>query len=362
MSARLIVVGGFLGAGKTSAILRLADMFIADGKKVGIVTNDQSENLVDTHFLRGEGKTVLEVTRGCFCCNFDGFTLKLRSMSQTEFPDVILAEPVGSCTDLVATIFKPMMNSYTRDFKLAPLSVLADPRRIKKFITAAKTGFINEINYLFDKQLSEADIILINKCDLLDGSELDEITTFLRKNYPGAEVMPVSALTGEGYDAWLDKLTQGNAADKPSCEIDYDIYARAEAALGWYNSFTTVTTPVKTDINAFVASMLERIRLECSANGYEIAHIKAYAVTGLDSVKASITATDGTVSFAKKSEFNAEKFNLILNARVEASPGELECICEHSMKSTAADMNAELCDYRAECFAPSYPTPKHRMK
>ncbi|HML49549.1 MAG TPA: GTP-binding protein, partial [Clostridia bacterium] len=129
MPVRLTVVGGFLGAGKTSAIARMAALLIGQGHKVGIVTNDQSENLVDTNFLRSEGRTVVEVTKGCFCCNFDEFTLKLKSLSQAEFPDIILAEPVGSCTDLIATIFKPIMNDYTREFVMAPLSVLADPRR-----------------------------------------------------------------------------------------------------------------------------------------------------------------------------------------------------------------------------------------
>lgn len=375
MSARLIIVGGFLGAGKTSAILRLAETLVADGKKVGIVTNDQSENLVDTNFLRGEGKAVVEVTRGCFCCNFDEFTLKLNSLTESELPDVILAEPVGSCTDLIATIFKPIMNNYTRDFTLAPLSVLADPRRIRKFINAcagvsptgvspagvSPAGDMNEINYLFDKQLSEADIILINKRDQLSDTELDELEEFLRKTYPGAEVAAVSALTGEGFELWLDKILHTDARDKPSYDIDYDVYARAEAALGWYNCFVTFDSPKKEDVNILLSSLLEAIRSECAEKRYEIAHLKAYTVTGLDHAKASVTSTDGTVNFAKKAEFPADRFNLILNARIESSPAELERICKTAITQLSADSGADLRDYKAECFSPSYPKPKYRL-
>lgn len=366
MSARLIVVGGFLGAGKTSAILRLAETLIADGKKVGIVTNDQSENLVDANFLRGEGKAVVEVTRGCFCCNFDEFALKLKSLTEAEFPDVILAEPVGSCTDLIATIFKPIMNNYTCDFTLAPLSVLADPRRIKKFIAArggaSPAGDMNEINYLFDKQLSEADAILINKCDQLDAAALDELEAFLRKTYSGAEVAAVSALTGEGFNEWLEKILRADARDKPSYDIDYDVYARAEAALGWYNGFATFVSSKKEDVNSLLSTLLEAIRRECADKGYEIAHLKAYAVTSLDHAKASVTSTDGEVAFAKMAEFAADRFNLILNARIETSPALLERICESAINRLAADAGAVLQDYKAECFSPSYPKPKYRIK
>lgn len=361
MPVRLMVVGGFLGAGKTSAIARMAALLIDQGHKVGIVTNDQSENLVDTNFLASEGRTVVEVTKGCFCCNFDEFTRKLKSLSRTELPDIILAEPVGSCTDLIATIFKPIMNDYTREFVMAPLSVLADPRRIKKYMSAVRAGVINEINYLFDKQLSEADVILINKCDLLDDSEIGEIRAFLKASYPGAEVIAVSALTGKGFDDWFDVALRRDAVSKPSYEIDYDVYAKAEAALGWYNGFATVRSSEKADVNAFIAMLLEAVRDECAEKKLEIAHVKAYAVTGLDHAKASVTATEDAVSFNKKAELEADRFNLIVNARVEAEPEALEYICERAIRQTAEQMGRTLQDYKADCFAPSYPTPKHRI-
>jgi Ni2+-binding GTPase involved in maturation of urease and hydrogenase len=361
MTARLIVVGGFLGAGKTSAILRLAQTLVENGKKVGIVTNDQSENLVDTNFLRGEGRTVVEVTRGCFCCNFDEFTLKLRSLSETDFPNIILAEPVGSCTDLIATIYKPIMNGYVQEFTLAPLSVLADPRRIKKYMSAVVAGDLNEINYLFDKQLSEADIILVNKCDLLTKEDVDEIAGFLRSAYPGTEVIPISVLTGDNLDTWFDFVLHSEAVQKPSYDIDYDIYARAEATLGWYNGFVTVKSEESIDLNDLITSLLESVRDECAVGGYEIAHIKAYAVTGLDFAKASVTSSEDAVNFNKKAEFKADSLNLILNARVEAPPADLERICSAAIRKLAEMPGVNLHDYKSDCFSPDYPKPKYRI-
>ena len=101
---RFLMVGGFLGAGKTTTLGRLASRYIDKGLRVGIVTNDQATDLVDTHTLRQRGFDVEEVPGACFCCKFDDLLSTIGRLEGAETPDVILAEPVGSCTDLVATV------------------------------------------------------------------------------------------------------------------------------------------------------------------------------------------------------------------------------------------------------------------
>jgi hypothetical protein len=68
---RFIMIGGFLGAGKTTTLARLAQHYQSRGRRVGLVTNDQAQNLVDTNSLRAQGLTVEEVPGACFCCRFD---------------------------------------------------------------------------------------------------------------------------------------------------------------------------------------------------------------------------------------------------------------------------------------------------
>ena len=62
---RYIMVGGFLGAGKTTTLARLARSYVDQGLNVGIVTNDQADDLVDTNLLRSQGFHVGEVTGAC---------------------------------------------------------------------------------------------------------------------------------------------------------------------------------------------------------------------------------------------------------------------------------------------------------
>src|SRR5437763_16689111 len=95
---RFLMIGGFLGAGKTTAIGRLARHYRERGQRVGIVTNDQAANLVDTNSLRSQGHAVAEVAGACFCCKFDDLVAQVDCLQESDRPDVILAEPAGSCT------------------------------------------------------------------------------------------------------------------------------------------------------------------------------------------------------------------------------------------------------------------------
>ncbi|MCB0080402.1 MAG: hypothetical protein KDE47_05715, partial [Caldilineaceae bacterium] len=68
MSIRLIITGGFLGAGKTTLLLTAARRLAERGYRVGLITNDQGADLVDTALGTGAEIPVTEVAGGCFCC------------------------------------------------------------------------------------------------------------------------------------------------------------------------------------------------------------------------------------------------------------------------------------------------------
>ncbi len=99
---RFIMLGGFLGAGKTTTLLRLALSLQRKGLRVGLITNDQGRELVDTAMLRSLGFATEEISGGCFCCRFNSLVEAADKLTEASAPDVIIAEPVGSCTDLVA--------------------------------------------------------------------------------------------------------------------------------------------------------------------------------------------------------------------------------------------------------------------
>src|ERR1700752_2628021 len=158
------MVGGFLGAGKTPALLRLDEHLTAAGRRVGLITNDQSRGLVDTSIVSAKGYPVEEITGGCFCCRFNSLTDAADRLTREARPDVFLAEPVGSCTNLRATVQYPLRRLYGDNYKVAPLSVLVDPKRAARILgLESGPGFSAKVLYVYEKQLEEADIIVINK-------------------------------------------------------------------------------------------------------------------------------------------------------------------------------------------------------
>ena len=354
---KLIIVGGFLGAGKTTAILALARRYMSEGKKIGVVTNDQGTHLVDTLFLRRSGLPVLEVTGGCFCCNFSEFTKKIASLADSQLPDIILAEPVGSCTDLIASIFSPMQSHFADRFTMMPLSIVADPRRVRKIMQEENSSlFPSEISYLFRKQLEEADLIILNKADMLSEAEASELRNFLAAQCKGARVYSASALHETGLAEWMTALGSQQVAHLRLMDINYETYAKAEEYLGWLNSSVSLSNTEGADLNAFIVEFMETLRQELARKTYEIAHIKTYCMAQDDWCKASLTALDDTIEFSRRLENVPVCAHLLINARINMEPDVQKLLIESVLEKTAITRGILLGQFNTECFKPGRPS------
>ena len=211
--ARYIMVGGFLGAGKTTAILRMAEALDRGGRRVGLITNDQSVGLVDTTVLSAHGFPVEEITGGCFCCRFNSLVDAAERLTAGARPDVFIAEPVGSCTDLRASVSYPLRRMYGDAYTVAPLSVVVDPvRALRALGIEPGRSFSPKVLYVYRKQLEEAGLILINKVDAIEPARVAVLREALTREYPKARIFEVSARTGQGMDAWIDVLTRDEGA------------------------------------------------------------------------------------------------------------------------------------------------------
>lgn len=352
---RLILVGGFLGAGKTTLLSQSAQILIQRGYRVGIVTNDQGSNLVDTALIHKDQIPVTEVSGGCFCCNFHDFRAAVTQLQDLAQPDIILAEPVGSCTDLIATVVRPLMKYHSDEIMIAPLTILHDPLR-------TITPSLPDVTYLYDKQLAEADIIVLNKRDLLDRESLSNQLKHLKSNYPMAEIMSLSAKTGDGLEAWLDVCMEHTSYANNLLDIDYKIYADAEAALGWLNIRGSIDATTPFNAQQWMESTLQSINKVCISRDIFIAHVKSHLKSNQDEYKASVTTTGGTVSWdtlPENTTIQAGEF--IINARVSTFPDELETIIRTTLDTTGSQnqMNIEIQEF--ECFSPLPPEPTYHI-
>lgn len=340
----VVLVGGFLGAGKTTLILEAAKILKARNVRCAAILNDQSEELVDTLQSELRGVDSREVTGGCFCCRFSDLHAAITDL-RAYAPEVIFAEPVGSCTDLVATVLNPLLEEFDL-CRVAPFTVLVDPARAESLQLSNADA---DMHFLWANQLAEADIVCMTKADLYpDAAEL-----------PGIRVRQISAKTGAGVAEWLDEiLGNSSVVGARSLDIDYERYARAEAALAWLNMSLKITLPTAMSSAMLAGPFLDDIDKALTANRIPIVHLKLIARTATGWIKAALCSNEEEP--AVEGDLDASpsiEHELLLNLRAAGSPERVQAIIEQEIKRLPGEVSST----RLTCFSPAAPNPERRI-
>ena len=364
--ARYVMIGGFLGAGKTTCILRYAEWLTARGLRVGLVTNDQGGGLVDTALAQAHRMPVEEIVGGCFCCRFTSLVEAAENLVREKAPEVLIAEPVGSCTDLVATVSLPLEQIYGDRFTVAPMSVVVDPLRAERVLGLATAQLSEHVGYIYRKQLEEAEIVVINKCDLVDEPRLERLRAALAEVNPQAAILECSARDGTGLEPWFARLLADTSQAAAIAEIDYDRYALGESLLGWLNAEVRIGAGTAGDAdfdgNELLIAILAHVRDSLEASGHEIAHLKGTLSVEGDPYELAAANLVRTADSAHLSHRLAEPVDigrLLVNLRAEADPEDLERAVRGAVSACAAGLPHEI--LHIEHFRPGRPVPTHRI-
>ncbi len=360
------MIGGFLGAGKTTTVGRLARHLSDQGLKVGLITNDQAGGLVDTKLLRGQGYATEEIAGGCFCCRFNTLVDAAARLNDATKPDVFIAEPVGSCTDLVATVTYPLRRMYGDAFTIAPLSVLVDPIRARRVFGLDDGGtFSPKVAYIFKKQLEEADIIVISKSDLVDETQREELRAVLEKEFPLSKVVTASPRQETGLDELFASLMTDEQARRNPMAVDYEVYADGEALLGWLNATVTLKSDDEFEANDFLKKLATNVQGRLQLAGVEIAHFKMTFSPddGIAGELASINLvrSDYVAELGMELDEPTSGGQLIINLRAEADPASLmEAVKAALGEVTTGFFGLQATLDHEEHFRPGKPVPTHR--
>ncbi len=358
------MIGGFLGAGKTTAILRLARHLVGQNLKVGLITNDQSLGLVDTAMQRSAGFDVEEITGGCFCCRFNSLVQAADKLSEQTRPDVFVAEPVGSCTDLKASVSYPLRRIYGDDFSIAPLSVMMDPVRAMRILGLEKgSAFSEKVRYVYSKQMEEAEALVVNKIDVLSEERREALRGALAEKYPGTRLFEISARQGDGLREWFDWLGTAELGTADVPDLDYEIYADGEAMLGWLNCTVRWVGPRAFDGNKALKELAGRIHDWLASQEIEIAHLKMTLTPDEDLGDIGVinlVRSDGKAETSHSLREPLESGELIINLRAEADPEALKVAVLQSL-GAAGEVDVVARVEHLEHFRPGKPQPTHRL-
>ena len=367
----VILIGGFLGAGKTTLLLHVAKHLAGRGKKVGLITNDQASDMVDTRLIRQHEIPVREVAGSCFCCNFNALVGATDSLRDEAAAEIILAESVGSCTDLSATIMQPMKEKLHQQYALSPVSVVVDPLRLTEIYPElsfaglspeARVSTLHEsAGYIVRKQMEEADFLLLNKMDLLSRKELEEVTALLAKEYPQAIVLGISAVTGDGVESWLEQLFAMPKAGTHIAAVDYDIYAEGEAILGWLNAAVSLRQKSgQGKWREFCQKLMAELDGAFTGAHADTGHVKIIIANGKNSIISNLTRTAAAPGLHGDIPAAVPDVEMLINARVEMTPERLEGIVRTALSDACALLDIEATVTALKSLSPGRPEPTWR--
>ena len=373
----MILIGGFLGAGKTTLIGQFSRWLEQRGLRVGLVTNDQGSALMDTDSARNAnpGAGVEEITGGCFCCRLDDLVGAVGRLDSGSRPDVIVAEPVGSCTDLMATVILPLEQIYHMPFAISPFSVVLDARRALATLGGKRSAkdFHRDVGYVFRKQIEEAEWLVVNKIDSLKHEDLMDLETRLAQAYPGKRIIKVSGKTGEGLADWFEALLGSKSSPAEIMKLDYERYAYGEALMGWVNSEARCRVPDQDSVShtalhnrdtdfdwgVWLVEIGGRIAAALEEKGHEVGHFKMSVESGARRWRLHqvMSGEKPSLHIDKLPTDSKSAGRMLVNLRAEGQAKLLEAIVDEALNSQSI---VALQFLERSAFQPGKPEPTHR--
>jgi hypothetical protein len=275
---------------------------------------------------------------------------------------VILAEPVGSCTDLVATVLRPLTQVYGVPLDIAPYGVILKPSHGRRILRGdGSSGFSPKAAYIFRKQIEEADFVVVNRVDELSVEEVTELQQLLESEFPGRPVLRCSARTGEGFDSLLQMLERRGGFARRVLEVDYDIYAEGEAELGWLNCQVEIKARRDWQLDEFLLGVIQRLHQRLVAASLETAHLKVIGLTGGGYAVANLVSNSVSPELSLPSGAVEREANVVVNARAAADPEILEQFVRDELGAACNELEADLKVLTLQSFRPGRPVPTHRF-
>jgi G3E family GTPase len=345
---RFTVIGGYLGAGKTTLMVTLA-RYLKERRQraVAVITNDQGHVLVDTEFASGAGFDVKEIVGGCFCSTFPEFVKNARSIVQTSRPDVIIAEPIGTSTNILSSVVEPLRGQYPEEFSVAPFMVVVD---------ATKAARLEGSKRLIPShQVKEAEIVLLSKVDLLDARGEELAVAAMKLLAPDAQVVPYSIRSMRGIDEIAELVLSEAKSLKVRQSEDHKRFAAEKSAMSWYSSTCRVLPSDRVDLYDLATSVLRAAAEAFPVD--DLAHVKVMITSPKVGVKMSLVADSVQTDGVRGSRYLAEEGKLVVNARVMSSPKKLGDVMRAAVGALPANFTLRVEDVTESCYSPRPETP-----
>ena len=351
---RFMVVSGFLGAGKTTTMIALGEYMNKNYGKIGIIANDLGANLVDTNLTQTSGCTVEEIASGCICYQMDNTIDKIRRLKDRDGCVFVMSDIPGCGVGALDHTYHRLADDCADWITLSPFMVVVDPERLRMLLPEkADINLPEELVYLMKLQLEEADLVVLNKIDLLTQEEIDRDVEFLKEACPDVPVMAISALEKTGIAELSEFITTHESALKNFSVRDDEKFAEAETKLTWYNRrmFFKTLDGSKIDCNAVIDDIIEGIRMGLIEKKRNVPHLKTFATAGAgDFNKCSLIGVDYDIEHTQPFIRGHKKMSMIINARAVCESRPLARLVDDAIDDVCEKYNLDVQVFFTECF------------
>ena len=354
----MLVLGGYLGAGKTTLAVNMArTMKEKYDKSVAIITNDQGDVLVDTEYSRDAGFDTKEIMGGCFCTNFDRFVSSARTLVMDGKPDVIIAEPIGSSTNIMSSVVAPLRSLYPDEFSVAPLMVVVDCVRALGILSQDKVRSEDTVDLIPAHQIRDAEIVILSKTDLVDKDTIAKIRVEVDKLLPGCRIIETSSQDLRNIGDIIDIVLSDELSVKAPIAENNRGFAFEKAKLGWYSGTYNIKPTDDLDMYSLASDLMKGVAKEYGAES--IVHVKVMLEAEDAACKMSLVQKEMQVDGIVGSRYMRKPGKLVLNARVISPPKKLEEVMRGIMDAALKTYPFEAEKVNEKCFMPKPESPSH---
>jgi len=346
---KFAVFSGFLGSGKTTTMMALTKFCNALGTQTAMISNDLgSQSLADNKLAVLSGCNASELVGECICYQTENLVARLDSLFDSGC-ELVISDIPGFGVGALEHVYHTLQSRYTGRYGLAPFTVLVEGQTLE----ALQNGTGGDLEYILKTQLLEADLIVLNKCDLLSQEECDFAMSWLRQNFAHADVISISALTGEGLGELFHALSRGSASmHRPDIGYGGEAFGSAMGKISeFYMQYYATVCCNSFDGSAYLSEMAENVRAAVSEINCDIPHLKllGWSSEG-DYGKADLIGINRPLQLSKCFERPCTELGVMLNASAVCPSDELDRIVADAVETVSRKFNLELIVFKKECF------------
>jgi G3E family GTPase len=281
---KVIIIGGFLGSGKTTTLLSLGRHMVEKGHRVAVIVNEIGEVGVDGETLSGSGLITKELTSGCICCTLRiSMEYTLQTLAEEYDPDVLIIEPTGIALPLQIKEHVALMG--LSDLSFAPVVTIVDASRFNVELS--------QVPKFIMTQIEEAEILCVNKIDLVDREILVNVTGRLMDLNPDALILEFSARQADAQFMRFIDLLAGEGTARQAGENRNSIELSQVSSYSGKYSIDAHDLD-RDDMAIMILKVLEEVKQKIEyINPLFIGHVKISLSLGKDLVKGSLTSSQG---------------------------------------------------------------------